>query len=123
MLRRSLQLAASHAQFSKAVYRQSVVSIPRQVSLLDYQVRTFGPKKGNQSNKEKKEQEKAQVHTEFEGKQIDDVKKEYADSLLECKDSLDEELAAIKSGRASTKIFDDLEVKAYGEPTPFVDVA
>ena len=83
----------------------------------------FGPKKGNQSNKEKKEQEKAQVYTEFEGKQIDDVKKEYADSLLECKDSLDEELAAIKSGRASTKIFDDLEVKAYGEPTPFVDVA
>ena len=55
MLRRSLKFAASHAQFSKAVYRQSVVSIPRQVSLLDYQVRMFGPKKGNQSNKEKKE--------------------------------------------------------------------
>jgi Mor family transcriptional regulator len=38
----------------------------------------FGPKKGNQTNKEKKEQEKAQVYTEFEGKQIDDVKKDYA---------------------------------------------
>jgi ribosome recycling factor len=34
-------------------------------------------------------------------------------------DLLDESLASIKSGRASTKIFDDIEVKAYGEPTPF----
>ena len=36
---------------------------------------------------------------------------------------LTDSLANIKSGRASTKIFDDIEVKAYGEPTPFCDVA
>ena len=82
----------------------------------------FGPKKG-QSNKEKKDAEKAKVHSEFEGKQIDDIKKEYAESLIACKDELDDELGSVKSGRASTKIFDDLEVKAYGEMQYFCDVA
>lgn len=38
-------------------------------------------------------------------------------------DLLDEELSAIKSGRASRDIFDDLEVKAYGEMQMFCDVA
>lgn len=38
-------------------------------------------------------------------------------------DLLEEALSSIKSGRASTKIFDDLEVKAYGEMQMFCDLA
>lgn len=86
----------------------------REVSIINYPVRMFGPKKGA-SNKEKKEEEKAKIHSEFEGKEVDDIKRDYAESLLGCMDLLDEQLCSIKSGRASTKIFDDLEVKAYGE--------
>ncbi len=52
---------------------------------------------------------------EFEGKELDDIKNEYSESLEGCQEILEESLASIKSGRASTKIFDDLEVKAYGE--------
>ena len=99
-----------------------LLTATKEVSFYNYPVRMFGPKKG-QSNKEKKDAEKAKVHSEFEGKQIDDIKKEYAESLIACMDELDDELSSVKSGRASTKIFDDLEVKAYGEMQYFCDVA
>ena len=42
--------------------------------------------------------------------------------LEECLESLDDELKAIKSGRASNDIFDELEVKAYGEMQRFGDL-
>ena len=67
--------------------------------------------------------EKAKVHEEFEGKELDDIKRDYKTALEGCHDLLSESLASIKSGRASTKIFDDIEVKAYGDVTPFCDVA
>ena len=35
---------------------------------------------------------------------------------------LEEDLASIKSGRATNDVFDDLEVKAYGEMFPFGDL-
>ena len=54
---------------------------------------------------------------------MSDVKKDYAEKLMGCMELLDEELSSIKSGRATTKIFDDLEVKAYGDMALFCDVA
>jgi ribosome recycling factor len=36
-----------------------------------------------------------------------------------CVEELDDDLSNIKSGRASTRIFDDLQVKAYGEMADF----
>jgi ribosome recycling factor len=35
---------------------------------------------------------------------------------------LEEELKNVKSGRASTDIFDDIEISAYGEKHPFKDL-
>jgi ribosome recycling factor len=60
---------------------------------------------------------------EFQGKELDDVKNEYQTSLDECLESLEEEMNQIKSGRASPTIFNDLEVKAYGEMQMFGDLA
>lgn len=40
-----------------------------------------------------------------------------------CQESLDEQLASIKSGRASPTIFNDVLVKAYGEEFPLADLA
>lgn len=37
-------------------------------------------------------------------------------------DDLDEKIATIKSGRASTDIFNDIEINAYGEKHPFADL-
>ena len=93
--------------------------------IYNYPVRYFAPPKkgGNEKKEEKKAQEKAKVHEEFEGKELDDIKKEYAQSLIGCMDLLEEALDSIKSGRASTKIFDEVEVKAYGEVQQFCDVA
>ena len=42
--------------------------------------------------------------------------------LEECLDNLSEQLKTIKSGRASNDIFDELEVKAYGEIQRFGDL-
>ena len=36
---------------------------------------------------------------------------------------MEEELSKVNSGRASPQIFNDLEVKAYGEMYPFGDLA
>ncbi len=71
-------------------------------------------KKG-ETNKDKKEKEKAKVVEEFSGKELDDIKKDYAKALVGCMDLLSDALASIKSGRASPTIFDEIEVKAYGE--------
>jgi ribosome recycling factor len=60
---------------------------------------------------------------EFEGKELDDVKNDYQTSLDDCLESLEEEMDQIKSGRASPTIFNDLEVKAYGEMQMFGDLA
>ena len=38
-------------------------------------------------------------------------------------DEMEEEYSQIKSSRASADLFDDLEVKAYGEMQPFQEVA
>ena len=35
---------------------------------------------------------------------------------------MEDELKAIKSGRATNDVFDDIEVKAYGEIYPFGDL-
>lgn len=86
-------------------------------------LRSFGAKKKGQTQKDKKDEAKQQVKSEFEGKELDDVKKDYAQALLDCSELLDEQLSSIKSGRADIRIFDDLEVKAYGEMAPFQDVA
>ena len=45
----------------------------------------------------------------------DDIKNDFSDTLESHQEALEEKLAAIKSGRASPRIFDDIEVKAYGE--------
>lgn len=83
----------------------------------------FFAKKTGDTSKDKKEKEKAKVAEEFEGKELDDIKNEYSETLEGCHELLEETLANIKSGRASTKIFDDLEIKAYGETQLFVDLA
>lgn len=44
-------------------------------------------KKG-ETNKDKKEKEKAKVVEEFSGKELDDVKKDYAKALIGCMDLL-----------------------------------
>ena len=59
------------------------------------------------------------MHQEFEGVDLEDVKQKYDASLEGCIDLLEETLGEIKSGRASPNIFNDLEVKAYGEMYPF----
>lgn len=79
-------------------------------------------KKG-ETNKDKKDKEKAKVVEEFSGKELDDIKKDYAKALVGCMDLLADALASIKSGRASPTIFDDIEVKAYGEAQLFSDLA
>lgn len=99
----------------------STVRVQNEVCMLQLQKFHFA-KKG-ESNKEKKEKEKAKVVEEFSGKELDDIKKDYATSLVGCMDLLEDALAAIKSGRASPTIFDEIEVKAYGENQLFSDLA
>ena len=84
----------------------------------------FAAKKANDKKpKAASEEEKAKVHQEFEGKELADVKKEYAEKLIGCMQLLDEALEAIKSGRASPTIFNELEVNAYGEKQLLGDLA
>ena len=54
---------------------------------------------------------------------IDDIKGNFLEKLETCHSQLEEKLNSIKSGRASPRIFDDIEVKAYGETHLFQDVA
>jgi hypothetical protein len=98
-------------------------------------------KKGAKGDKkaDKKQAEKTSIKAEFEGSSVDDVKQTFIDDLevsvppqadhlfsLVFKtafENLEEELGKIKLGRASPTIFNDLEVKAYGEEYPFGDLA
>ena len=52
----------------------------------------------------------------------DDIKSKFQESLYEVLELLDDDLKQIKSGRASNDIFDEIEVKAYGEMTRFGDL-
>ena len=88
-----------------------------------YPVRGFAKKGAKDSKKEKENKKKEAVHEEFEGKQLDDIKAEYTDELEGCLEELEDRLGEIKSGRASPTIFNDIEVKAYGEMTPMQDIA
>lgn len=49
----------------------------------------------------------------------DDIKLQFLVTLSEVLESLENDLKSIKSGRATGDIFDDLDVKAYGEMTKF----
>ena len=63
------------------------------------------------------------MYEEFDGVELDDIKAEYRDNLEGCLELLQESLDDIKSGRASPTIFNDLEVKAYGDMCPLGDLA
>jgi ribosome recycling factor len=63
------------------------------------------------------------VKDEFSGKELTDVKNDYQETLDSCTETLEESLDSIKSGRASPTIFNELEVKAYGEMQMFGDIA
>ena len=67
-------------------------------------------------------QEKEQIKEEFADVDTDDIKNNFSITLDEILELLEDELKTIKSGRASNDIFDDLEVKAYGEFHPFGDL-
>ncbi len=85
--------------------------------------RQFAKKASEKEKKsEKKEKEKEQVHAQFEGKDLDAVKKDFDAQLADIVASLDEALKQVKSGRASPNMFDHLEVVAYGEKHPFSDL-
>lgn len=62
------------------------------------------------------------MHAQFEGKDLDSVKKDYDQQLKEIVEALDTALKQIKSGRASPTMFDHLEITAYGEKHPFSDL-
>lgn len=71
---------------------------------------------------DKKDKEKEEVHAQFEGKDLDTVKKDFDIQLGDLVSNLDQELKQIKSGRASPTMFDHLEITAYGEKHPFADL-
>ena len=81
-----------------------------------------GSKDSNRKDK-KKAQEKAQIHEEFAGQDLDTIKSDFEEALSTCQETLEESLATIKSGRASPTIFNDILVKAYGEDYPLGDLA
>jgi len=63
------------------------------LTLTSYQWRAFAPKKkGGKSNKDKQDEAKEAVKSEFEGKELDDIRREYAESLIFCYEELDESL-------------------------------
>ena len=82
----------------------------------------FAKKTEKDKKAEKKEKEKEQVHAQFEGKDVDSVKKDYDGQLGIAIEELEEALKQIRSGRASPNIFDHIEVTAYGEKHPFPDL-
>ena len=84
---------------------------------------TFAKKETHSKQKQAKEKEKASVRQEFEGKELEDIKSTFQNDLDECQETLEDELSYIKSGRASPNMFDDLEVKAYGELHVMKDLA
>ena len=79
-------------------------------------------KKTKDQKKEKTAKEKQQIKEEFGSMDTDDIKLEFQESVEEHNIDLQQLLKAIKSGRASNDIFDELEVKAYGEMQRFGDL-
>ena len=84
-------------------------------------MRSFA-KKQKDTKKDKKAAEKDQIKEEFAEVDTDDIKNSFGETLTEALDNLEDELKTVKSGRASNDIFDDIEVKAYGEFHPFGDL-
>lgn len=62
------------------------------------------------------------MHAQFEGKDLDAVKKDFNSQLGDLITDIEEALKQVKTGRASPNIFDHLEVTAYGEKHPFTDL-
>uniref|UniRef100_A0A7S3CKV0 Ribosome recycling factor domain-containing protein n=1 Tax=Strombidium rassoulzadegani TaxID=1082188 RepID=A0A7S3CKV0_9SPIT len=86
-------------------------------------IRHFAKKGGKKDGKPDKQQlEKDKIREEFAEVDTEDIKNQYQESLDEVLEDIEEKLAQIKSGRASNDIFDDLEVKAYGESQVFQDL-
>ena len=109
-LRRALFL---QARFLRPALPQAM-SVP--------QWRGFARKDEKHRKEDKKQKEKEQVHSQFEGKDADALKLEFAarfdGALAEAKAQLDK----VKSGRAAPDIFDHVEVAAYGQKQPFSQV-
>ena len=88
-------------------------------------LRTFA-KKTKKEKSDKQQKEKEQIREELaeaEVGDIDEIKDQFEEKLQECIEMLREEYASIKGSRASADLFDDLEVKAYGEMQSFQDIA
>lgn len=79
-------------------------------------------KKTKAQKNDKIKQEKEQIKDEFADVDTDDIKNQYVGTLNEVIEIFEEDLKTIKSGRATNDVFDDLEVKAYGEMQPFGDL-
>ena len=83
---------------------------------------SFAKKSEKDKKQDKKEKEKDAVHAQFEGKDLDAVKKDYEEQLGALMADMDEALKQIRTGRAAPNMFDHLEVTAYGEKHPFSDL-
>jgi ribosome recycling factor len=88
-------------------------------------LRVFSKKgdKGGSQKAQKAVKQKEQVYNEFEGKDVDDVAKEEAGKLQTHFDTLKSQLAAIKSGKASSSMLDNIQVNAYGDKFPLKELA
>ena len=89
--------------------------------IASFQIREFA-KKQKDTKKDKKAAEKESIKEEFAEVDTDDIKNQFGDTLTEALDELEDQLKTVKSDRASNDIFDDIEVKAYGEFHPFGDL-
>eukprot|EP00347_Sterkiella_histriomuscorum_P009325 403341640 len=85
-------------------------------------MRSFAAKNDKNKKEDKKQKEKEQVHQQFEGQDLDTVKRDFEAQLVEAISASVEELKLVKSGRAAPDIFDHIEVIAYGEKHPFSDL-
>jgi hypothetical protein len=102
--------------------------MPRMLLVQQHQIlaftnaRYFAKKNINEKKADKKEKEKEEVHSQFQGKNVDTVKKEFDEELGRAVQAMTDELKQIRSGRASPTIFDHLEITTYGEKHPFSDL-
>ena len=79
-------------------------------------------KKTKSFKSEQKTKEKDDIKEQFAEVDTDDIKAEFQESLDQCVELLTIDLKGIKSGRATNDIFDEIEVKAYGEMQMFGDL-
>ena len=84
-------------------------------------MRSFA-KKTKKEASEKIKAEKDAIKDEFADVDTDDIRAQFVDELEEVLLNMEEKLSKIKSGRASADIFDDIQVKAYGEMMDFGDL-